>query len=373
MKITGAWRGLKAIALIAMMALAMGQVMAASSSKPEPATKPPEERAMSFVVARLATPACEPNCPEWIAADGKIMDNTPAKLAKLLANPAYRKLPILINSGGGRVFAAMEMGRIIRKYGMDTAVGLTAFKACSPYIADKPCEPDQDSTAYEADAWPFSARCFSACPLMLLGGKTRIVDEASRLGLHEPVDELHPYVDHYWITWRMENGRKHIVSRRFVNRTYLKPKTVVGVTAQLRIRLLPYLKEMGASQDVIDEMNKASPKDINLITYYGGRRQQLGLVSKNETPLSALTKFDHCAGEGPFPANCVFMKGRSPQLAQPADAPCFILGGCSKTQAPPQQAPAEASCLELSGCDKMKGPQLVRPKNSQCFILGGCT
>ena len=328
---------------------------------------------MSFVVARLAAAACEPNCPEWIAADGRIMDNTPTKLANLLANPAYRKLPVLINSGGGKVFAAMEMGRLIHKYGMDTAVGLTAFKACSPYITDKPCEPDKDSMTYSAHAWPFSAYCFSACPLMLMGGKTRIVDAASRVGLHEPVDDLHPYVDHYWITWRIENGKKHIVSRKFVNRTYLKPKTVVGVTPQLKVRLLPYLKEMGASPDVIDEMNKASPKDINLISYYGGRRQQLGLVTKNETPLSALTKVDHCTGPGPAPANCVFIKGRSPQKAQPADAPCFILGGCNKTQAPQHQAPAEAACFVLSGCGKIKGPQLVRPVETKCYVMSGCS
>ena len=82
---------------------------------------------MAFVVVRSGEPGCEPTCPEWISAEGGIAANTPAQLKKLLKTLGGRKLPIVVSSPGGDVDAALALGRMIRQYKLDVAVGKTRF------------------------------------------------------------------------------------------------------------------------------------------------------------------------------------------------------------------------------------------------------
>ena len=44
----------------------------------------PVLQSMRFAIVRSAVPSCEPACPEWIWASGTILDDTPAKLRKIL-------------------------------------------------------------------------------------------------------------------------------------------------------------------------------------------------------------------------------------------------------------------------------------------------
>ena len=324
------WRllcGFLCLAVIAFGFTAQDVTASASTTKKLPPVakttdkhKPQDAPPMSFVVVRLSLSTCEPNCPQWIAAEGRIENNTPAALARLLANPVYRKLPLILNSGGGKIFAALEMGRMIRKYGMNTSVGYTSFLNCNPFeTKDGTCKPSADTKAYPAYAFAYRGYCFSACPLILLGGVVRIVDKDAHVGLHEPVDERHPYVDHFWIAWHMVNGKKVIVSRKLINRTYLKATTTVGVTPQLKQRLLPYFKEMGGSPALIDEMDKAAPEKMNVIAWKDGEREKLGLVTSNNQPLSLLTTAEHCKFAGTFRANCIYAKERKPHIFLPID------------------------------------------------------
>ena len=313
---------------ISVLALAAPNVQAevGSTNKKPPAVKaadkpkPKEAPPMSFVVVRLSLSTCEPNCPEWIAADGRIENNTPAFLARLLAKPEYRKLPLILNSGGGKIFAAMEMGRLIRKYGMNTSVGYTSFVGCSPFeIKDGSCKPSADTKTYPAYAFAYRGYCFSACPLILLGGVVRIVDKDAQVGLHEPVDERHPYVDHFWVTWRMVQGKKITVSRKFINRTYLKTKTTIGVTPELKQKLLPYFKQMGGTPALIDEMGKAAPEKMNVIPWKAGERKKLGLVTDNSLDMHYLIDATHCLTYGKLSSNCVYAKERRPHIILPFD------------------------------------------------------
>ena len=192
-------------------------------------------------------------------------------------------------------------------------------------------------------------------PLMLLGGVVRVVDTHSFVGLHEPRGESQPYVDHYLLRYRLNNGHKQIISKDFIKRTYLAKKEIVGVTPALRRALVPYLKDMGGAPDVLAEMDKAAPKDMNWIKAETGERERLGLTSNGgsrlTTTFDSLTNSHTCKSSEAPPLNCVLVKGKEPQLVQPAEAQCFILGGCAKT----------------------KGPQLVRPADNKCFILSGCS
>jgi hypothetical protein len=232
------------------------------------------------------------------------MIGTPANLARLLANPANRKLPLLLNSNGGKVYAALEMGRMIRRYGMTTAVGRTRFDFCNPFL-DKGCIPTASNRTYRGSTEEMGARCLSACPFIMLGGTMRLLSPLSYLGLHQPKDIRRPYIDHYWETWRMVHGKKVILSRRFINRTNLPTKTVVGVSPEIRKKLMPYIKEMGASSKIMDEMELAGPDAMYQIKT--DLAQELGLSTNILTRLSAIASSDRCSAS-PAPANCVTLK-----------------------------------------------------------------
>ncbi len=275
---------------------------------------------MDFLVVRKSDGQCEPDCAEWISAEGRIVPETAGKLAKFLGDPERRKLPLILNSGGGSIEAAVAMGRIIRKYKMDTGVGQTFFTHCQK--ADPQtgkCKSDGVLQDAEGVAFPNRSYCASACPLVLLGGVHRVVDPGSFVGLHEPRGDSQPYIDHYLIKYRMENGKKHILSKNFVNRTYLKKKTIVGITPKLRVELDKYLKEMGGSLEILAEMEKAQPENMNWISYYSHDRERLGLVTNNTRTLASLIGVDTCTLKLAKDSNCIHLKAKEPEVTKPLE------------------------------------------------------
>ncbi len=265
--------------------------------------KVPADPDMNFIIVRSDANSCEPNCPEWITAQGKITAGTADKLSRLLANPTNRKLPILLNSYGGDIRAALTMGRMIRRYQMTTTIGRTHFSFCDPFT-DNTCRPSVSNKAYRGTPWQYGAKCMSACPLVLLGGVVRILDDASYLGLHQPTTVSHPYMDRYWVTWRMIHGQKVIISRKLLKRISLPSKTSIGLSSRLKGTLGSYIKEMNASSAIMDEMEKAGPSTMNLITH--SKAHELGLSTRFES-LDIFAKPDICAGASPA-EHCVLIK-----------------------------------------------------------------
>lgn len=88
----------------------------------------PEERPMNFALVRNGT--CKEICIQWISAEGKITADTPKRFKKLLKSLNGRKLPVVFQSGGGDVDAALSVGRMIRAAGLETAVGRTQLNGC---------------------------------------------------------------------------------------------------------------------------------------------------------------------------------------------------------------------------------------------------
>src|SRR5262245_35993770 len=78
--------------------------------------------AMQVHLVRSAEPGCEPNCPEWIAAQGRIDAGSVARFRRVLSQLGDRKVPVLIDSNGGRVNEAFEIGRLARARGLDVVV-----------------------------------------------------------------------------------------------------------------------------------------------------------------------------------------------------------------------------------------------------------
>ena len=79
---------------------------------------------------------------------------------------------LLFNSQGGSLTAALGLGRLIRKYGLDTVVG-------GPYVENEPNNPVEQRVVVKAGI------CFSACVYAFLGGQTRELSNPGTLGVHQ--------------------------------------------------------------------------------------------------------------------------------------------------------------------------------------------
>lgn len=245
---------------------------------------------MAFFVVRSSKATCEPLCPQWISAQGTITQKSPAKFARVLKSLKAQKLPIVIQSPGGNIEAAIEMGRMIRSAKLDVGIGHTIFEGC--VTGDSQCVPKPRADGvYYGLADDDRAYCFSACPLVLSSGINRIAGPTSFVGVHEPVTQRSNTVLHYLVTYRVVNGKKIILSRRLVGKSPGKTTTQVGVDDRLRKLLGTYLDSMGISRTLIDEMAKAAPTSINMPGIV--KDDELRLTT-SRMPLLALVGTSNC-------------------------------------------------------------------------------
>lgn len=169
-----------------------------------------ERLPMTFFVASAATGhPCGPDCDGWIAAEGRIDLEAPERLRRLLARLGPRKLPLFLNSPGGTVMGAIELGRIIRSRDLTVSVARTLPVACQDGHQDtrqdghryghldshlaarldgqhsKACDTlKRSGQNLVAELDPNKALCNSACVLMLAGGARRSVPPGVRLAVH---------------------------------------------------------------------------------------------------------------------------------------------------------------------------------------------
>ncbi len=197
---------------------------------------------MQFVVSHSTPETCKPQCRRWIVADGTITDNSPARLQKLLKSLGKEKLPIVVQSDGGSVGAAMKMGIMIREAGLDVAVGRTEVADCSGLPED--ClVPAPGRSEIGGKLISGQAVCASACPLMLAGGKRRYASPWSFLVVHtifdiSPDDKNHPKPE--------------------VERIVEAPKSI-------RKPITRYFKAMGVDPKLFDVMRSASPTSFRIV------------------------------------------------------------------------------------------------------------
>lgn len=155
----------------------------ATDVKPQPGMYPkpvvPEDGGMWFVVVRSSETGCEPNCPEWISAEGDIDAKALQRLEATLKALGGRKLPLVVSSRGGDVETAIAMGKVIRKERLDVAVAGTIFADCRP--REQGCKVPAKSPFF-GNAVSYEGQCLSDCTLLLAAGKTRLVGYGARLG-----------------------------------------------------------------------------------------------------------------------------------------------------------------------------------------------
>src|SRR5262245_7773971 len=86
--------GSSAVCLIFCLTLGLGLGWGVTPAAARPAKlRPVVEPSMQIHLVRSAEPGCEPQCPEWIAAQGKIDGNSVAQFKQVLRQIGDRKVP----------------------------------------------------------------------------------------------------------------------------------------------------------------------------------------------------------------------------------------------------------------------------------------
>jgi len=154
---------------------------------------------MSFQIVSVGDPArCGADCPQIISAEGEISDQTPG-IFRAFVREHYQRSQlhaiVLLDSYGGKVLAAMELGRIFRQIGAAVIVAQTG------------------SGSHFA-----GGRCFSACVYALMGGKKRVIPPESQAGVHRMVAYDNGYDSQFLggvAARRLDNGSVGAVLARY--------------------------------------------------------------------------------------------------------------------------------------------------------------
>lgn len=231
-----------------------------------------------MIVARMrAKDKCGAKCPEWIVAQGVITPNTPARFRQALDAMGREKLPVILDSPGGDLDAALAIGRMIRTEGLTTAVGRSEAQGCAP--RDDSCKDSRPQEAPYAGFVTWPADCAGACLLVLSGG-------VKRAG--------------YWITQAALPSPDTFKSRT----VGADPATLIGA----------YFAEMGISPGLMPRIRRSSlPLDRDDMLHFG--------LSTGRDRVEDLTGASICMGASPAP-NCVADAVPPPRVsASPARQP----------------------------------------------------
>jgi hypothetical protein len=311
---------------------------------------------MQVHVVRNADPKCEPSCPQWIAAQGRIVPGTAAQFRKVLHRLGQRKLPVLIDSGGGAVNDALAIGRLIRSHGLTIAVTRTAFTPCAP--GDARCRKAKSGGELRGLAQGHLSKCASACAFVLAGGTQRLVGRGTGVGVHQ----ISMTLLRYQVWTRRTFGvpvetRRTLVSRQKVGQSHAESRSTYA-------RIARYFAEMGIGDHVMnlimqtpnDTIRWLNPGELQLTglaTHFLTGEQLMAGVAP--TPLPALTQTPAMAEQTPAPTGAADAMGSQvlcatyglclPGTAQPKlDHPGALLPSVSPGPAPPPSAqPSEAA------------------------------
>lgn len=215
--------------------LALAFILSLCSARQAPARAEP----MSFQMVTLGGGHCRANCPRLIAASGEIDEGSAENFLRFVhENVQFGTVRgiLLLNSPGGRVVAAMELGQTIRKLGMAVIVA----------------RPGAESTL-TGDL--FSGKCYSACVYALMGGRKRVIPPQSKVGVHRMFN--------YTTNFSLSDGG-------FVRERYLDD-------GDMRDKLARYTARMGVGSGIINLAEQTSPDVIHVLTPGEIARWRLGV------------------------------------------------------------------------------------------------
>lgn len=165
-------------------------------------------------------------CTIYVQIDGEITDNTLSSFKSLMtryANPPF--LHVSLNSVGGEIFPAMEIGRIIR-----SQYGVTQVGKQHGYTGNK------------------GIGCFSACVLIYAAGIAKNID-------------LNENGNGYWYPVG--------VHQHFLSRNQLESMSVEEGIELLKVSknaISDYLNDMGVSQEFLSLSNSINADDLHYLS-----------------------------------------------------------------------------------------------------------
>ena len=160
----------------------------------------------------------------WISAVGPVTDATAADFEAFAGSSDLRGAVIVLDSEGGSVLAALEVGRSIRRRGMTTTVGKTTRVLCP------------DGTVSHSTLSP-KADCESMCAFVLLGGVHRYVPAEARVLVHQ--------------IWLGSKRKRSLENQYTANELSLVQRDLAT--------LARYTVEMGASIELIEAAARVPP------------------------------------------------------------------------------------------------------------------
>ena len=199
----------------------------------------PLQEPMKFARVRSDDPACQPDCPEWIEAQGKIELGSALAFSRVIAHLDDRRLPIFINSPGGSVGDALAMGRLIRSKKLAVAVARTERAPC----------PSQETACDQhlGKAIAFGAACISACPLILAGGVERYASPLSYIAVHQVL--------------MMQT------TQLVIRKAYEVEYRPFDGTPQVDNHIGAYLEDMGVGSSVMEAIMNTPNKEIRQLNW----------------------------------------------------------------------------------------------------------
>ncbi len=157
---------------------------------------------LQIVAVAPGYPGRLPGDERWlIYLDGPVDPGATARVVSLILTEHITHAVVFLNSPGGSLVTAMQLGRVLRQHAFDTRVGTRMT----------------DATRATAGT------CHSACPFILAGGARRSLEAGSAVGLHR-AENREPLRD--------EDAFQHVV----------------------RTQVVEYLVEMGVRADVANIM-----------------------------------------------------------------------------------------------------------------------
>jgi hypothetical protein len=234
------------------------RVAAAKSTNPARAkNKTNDDRAlrqppvMEVKLVRSTATDCEPNCQEWIAAQGRIAEGTVAQFRSMLAKIGTKKLPILIHSPGGSVDHAMAIGKLIRSKGLSVAVTRTEFTSCG--ASDTSCKQDLARGLVRGTPKPIGSYCASACPLILAGGVHRFVGAGGYVGVHQIAStRIRVLVQRTYRIQTKTSFGEPVAAKTLVRERRLSEfKESIDTPASMYEKLGKHLASLGVDSDIV--------------------------------------------------------------------------------------------------------------------------
>jgi hypothetical protein len=240
--------------------LASGAAVAASPV-PSRKTALPQEP-MQIRIVRSAQPGCEPDCPEWIAAQGRIDAGALRQFKGVMRRLGARKAPVFIHSFGGSVRDAIAIGRLLRGKGLDVAVVQTLFIPCVQ--ADEACRKREGKGTFQGLPQMFSV-CASACTFVLAAGVQRFAGPWARVGVHQ-MKSFKTYAK-LWRTYRVTAHPDGSVSRTLVSEKKISETTVETQTTRSNYNeIRRYFTEMGIGKEVMPLIEATPPASMHWLT-----------------------------------------------------------------------------------------------------------